>query len=107
MIRRLVFLVTHGEMVFLIRCHFRALYCIVLYCIYPFLYRFSQPAAFQKRSRPQQLTLYRSLHAEALQAIAGKGLAQGPYMAARATVLFYDLQCVCRAFTDNYLEKII
>ena|SRR6218665_1198359 len=25
-----------------------------------------------------------SLHAEALQAIAGKGLAQGPYMAARA-----------------------
>src|SRR6218665_3629611 len=40
--------------------------------------------AFQKRSRPQQLTLCRSLHAEALQAIAGKGLAQGPYMAARA-----------------------
>src|SRR6218665_1004349 len=36
------------------------------------------------RSRPQQLTLCRSLHAEALQAIAGKGLAQGPYMAARA-----------------------
>jgi len=30
------------------------------------------------------LTLFRSLHAEALQAIAGKGLAQGPYMAAKA-----------------------
>ena len=40
--------------------------------------------AFQKCSRPQQLTLCRSLHAKALQAIAGKGLAQGPYMAARA-----------------------
>src|SRR6218665_1786989 len=38
----------------------------------------------QKRSRPQQLTLCRSLNAEALQAIAGKGLAQGSYMAARA-----------------------
>ena len=40
--------------------------------------------AFQKCSRPQQLTLFRSLHAEALQAIAGKGLVEGPYMAARA-----------------------
>ena len=34
MIRRLVFLVTHGEMVFLIRCHFRALYCIVFIHFY-------------------------------------------------------------------------
>ena len=40
--------------------------------------------AFQKRSRPQQLTLWRSLHADALQATVSEGLAQGPYMAARA-----------------------
>src|SRR6218665_3546030 len=33
---------------------------------------------FQKRSRPQQLILCRSLHAEALQATASEGLAQGP-----------------------------
>ena len=39
---------------------------------------------FQKRSRPQQLTLCRSLHAEALQATASEGLAQGPYVASRA-----------------------
>src|SRR6218665_1873845 len=60
--------------------------CIVLYIV---LYLSISIAlltagAFQKRSRPQQLTLCRSLHAEALQAIAGKELAQGPYMAARA-----------------------
>ena len=40
--------------------------------------------AFQKRSRPQQLTLCRSLHAEALQATESDGLAQGPYVMARA-----------------------
>src|SRR6218665_2183873 len=40
--------------------------------------------AFQKRSRPQQLTLCRSLHAEALQATASEGLAQVSYVAARA-----------------------
>ena len=34
--------------------------------------------AFQKRSRPQQLTLCRSLHAEALQITVSEGLAQGP-----------------------------
>ena len=39
---------------------------------------------FQKRSRPQQLILCRSLHAEALQATASEGLAQGPYVAAGA-----------------------
>src|SRR6218665_3613031 len=38
----------------------------------------------QKRPRPQQLTLCRSLHAEALQAAASEGLAQGPYVEARA-----------------------
>ena len=38
----------------------------------------------QKRSRPQQLTLCRSLNAEALQAIANEGLAQGPRVATRA-----------------------
>ena len=36
--------------------------------------------AFQKRSRPQQLTLCRSLHAEALQANASEGLSQGLYV---------------------------
>ena len=40
--------------------------------------------AFQKRSRPQQLTLCRILQVKALQAPASEGLAQGPYMAARA-----------------------
>ena len=39
--------------------------------------------AFQKRSRPQQLTLCRSLHAETLQATPSEGLAQGPYVADR------------------------
>src|SRR6218665_3879652 len=39
---------------------------------------------FQKRSQPQQLTLCRSLHAEALEATASEGLAQGPYVVARA-----------------------
>jgi len=42
--------------------------------------------AFQKRSRPQQLTLCQSLHAEALQVTVSEGLAQGPYMVARAYV---------------------
>src|SRR6218665_158639 len=37
--------------------------------------------AFQKRSRPQQLTLCWSLHAEALQATASEGLGQGPHVA--------------------------
>jgi len=40
--------------------------------------------AFQKQSRPQQLTLCRSLHAEAIQATASKRLAQVPYVVARA-----------------------
>jgi len=39
-------------------------------------------SAFQKRSRPQQLTLCRSLYDEALQATASEGLAQNPYVAA-------------------------
>src|SRR6218665_3556564 len=41
--------------------------------------------AFQKRSRPRQLTLCRSLHAEALQAAASEELVQGPFVAARTT----------------------
>ena len=41
-------------------------------------------SAFQKRSRPQQLTLCRSLHAKAQQTTASEGLAQGSYVAARA-----------------------
>ena len=36
------------------------------------------------RSRSQQLTLCRSLHAEALEATASEGLAQVPYVAASA-----------------------
>src|SRR6218665_1517097 len=56
--------------------------CIVLYLSISIT--LLTTSSFQNRSRPQQLTLCRSLHAEALQAIAGKGLAQGPYMAARA-----------------------
>ena len=40
--------------------------------------------AFQKRSWKQQLTLCRSLHAEALQATVSEGLPQGPCVAARA-----------------------
>src|SRR6218665_375308 len=59
-------------------------YCIVLHCIVLYLsisIALLTACAFQKRSRPQQLTLYRSLHAEALQATASGGLAQGPYVA--------------------------
>ena len=37
-----------------------------------------------KSSRPQRLTLCRSLHAQALQATVSEGLAQEPYVAARA-----------------------
>ena len=40
--------------------------------------------ASQKRTWSQQLTLCRSLQAEALQAIASEGLVQGPYVAGRA-----------------------
>src|SRR6218665_124060 len=40
--------------------------------------------AFQKRPQLQQLTPCRSLHAEAPQATASEGLAQGPYVAASA-----------------------
>src|SRR6218665_505910 len=40
--------------------------------------------AFQRRSLPHQLRLFRSLHAEALQTTISEGLAQGPYVAAKA-----------------------
>ena len=40
--------------------------------------------AFQKRSRPQQLTLCWRLHAKAQQATVSEGLVQGPYVVARA-----------------------
>ena len=40
--------------------------------------------ALQTRSRPQQLTLCQSSHAEALQATVSEGLDHGPYVAARA-----------------------
>src|SRR6218665_1484128 len=54
--------------------------CIVVCCFHPSIERFSQ----QKRSRPQQLKLCRSSHAEALQATVSEGLAQGSYVADRA-----------------------
>src|SRR6218665_3992570 len=60
---------------------------IVLYCIvFIHFYGASNNLSLSEAPRPQQLTLCRSLHAEALQAIAGKGLAQGSYVAARAGV---------------------
>ena len=63
--------------------------CASPHCIVFILFYFSMSIAlltassFHKRSRPQQLALCRSLHAEALQATASEGLAQGPYVAAR------------------------
>jgi len=49
-----------------------ALYCIVLYCIVLYLsisIALLTAWAFQKRSRIQQLTLCRSLHAQALRRV--------------------------------------
>ena len=61
----------------------RGMYCIVR--IYKSIsISLLAACAFQKRSRPQQLTLSRSLHAKAIQATVSEGLAQGPYLAARA-----------------------
>src|SRR6218665_131312 len=55
-------------------------FCIVLYCInLSISIALLTARAFQKRSRPQQLTLCWSLHAEAPQATVSEGLAQGPY----------------------------
>ena len=56
-------------------------YCIVLYL--SISKAFLMAWAFQKRSRPQQLTLCRGLHAEAPQVTTSKGLAQGPYVVAK------------------------
>ena len=42
-------------------------------------YLYSASTTTQMRSRPQQLTLCRSLHAEALQATVSEGLTQGPW----------------------------
>ena len=58
------------------------LYYIVLYL--PISTALLTAGAVQNRSRPLQLTLCRSLHAEALQATVSEGLEQGPYMVARA-----------------------
>src|SRR6218665_3041991 len=58
-----------------------ALFCIVLYLSISIA--LFTASAFHKRPQPQQLTLCRSLHAEALRATASKGLAQGPYMVDR------------------------
>ena len=46
-------------------------------CVLIFSIALNTARAFQKRSRSQQLTLCRSLHAT-----ASEGLAQGPYLAA-------------------------
>jgi len=48
--------------------------------------------AFQKSSRPQQLTLCRSLHAESLQTTVSEGLDLGPYVAARTGFKHAPLQ---------------
>src|SRR6218665_3830207 len=58
-----------------------ALFCIVLYLSISIA--LLTACAVQKLSRPQQLTLCRSLHAEALQATVSKGLAQGSSARAR------------------------
>ena len=56
------------------------MYVVQLYCIV-FIHFYSiellTTGAFRKRSRPQQLTLCRSLHAEVPQATVSEGLAQG------------------------------
>src|SRR6218665_1718529 len=44
-----------------------------------FIQRLFKSTTTQRRSQPQQWTLCRSLHAEALQATVSEGLAQGPW----------------------------
>src|SRR6218665_2213013 len=44
-----------------------------------FLKRLFKSTTTRRCSRPQQLTLYRSLYAEALQTTVSEGLAQGPW----------------------------
>jgi len=56
-------------------------YCIVLYLSISIALLTAY--ALRKRSRPQQLTLCRNLHAEALQATVSEGLVQDPYDMAR------------------------
>jgi len=51
----------------------QAYHSIVLYLFISIVLLMAR--AFQKRSRPQQLTLCQSLHAKALQATASEGLA--------------------------------
>src|SRR6218665_74664 len=63
-------------------CIYACAYCIVLNLSISIALLTAR--AFQKHSSPQQLTLCRSLHAEALQVTVSQGLAQGPYKAARA-----------------------
>ena len=58
------------------------IYCIALYLSISIVLLTAW--AFQRRSRPQQLTLCWSLHVEMLQSTGSEGLAQGLYMAARA-----------------------
>ena len=72
-------------------------YCIVLYILLFLSISIALLTAwaFQKRSRPQQLTLYRSLHAKALQATVSEGLAQTPYAASRTGFEAATLRSKC------------
>src|SRR6218665_698529 len=45
----------------------------------------------QRHSRPQQLTLCRSLHAKVLQATVSEGLAQGPWRCGQNGIRPHDL----------------
>jgi len=59
----------------------RTVHCRVMYCTVMYLSistALLTAWAFQKRYQPQELTLCRSLYAEALQATASEGLAKGP-----------------------------
>src|SRR6218665_354668 len=58
-------------------------YCIALYCIYPFILRFSQHEPFRSvpdHSNRHCVGVYTSKH---YRATANEELAQGPYVAAR------------------------
>jgi len=58
------------------------------------MHSYIEDISTQRLSRPQQLTLYRSLHAEALQATVSEGLAQCPFVAVFVKIRSY---CVCNS----------
>src|SRR6218665_2218332 len=69
-----------------IHVHTFTIYIVFLYLSVSIALLSSHSRSFSEAPRPQQLTLCRSLHDEALplQATVSEGLAQGPYVAARA-----------------------